>query len=243
MGQVTNLLDRAVYSFAQIDRVLGLRSGTASRWIDGYTRRGKDYPPVVRVERTGNNIATWGELVECRLLSEFRDSGVPIRHLRPAVERLRSRVTEVSGTPSESDIRYPLASAKLWLHPEGRELLMNVQEEVDLQPGLQFVVRTGQYTLPIWTEPVERFKQSIRWSSELHDAIPLVIWLDDDRIIEVDPERGFGDPVIAGRGIQTSVVAELHAAGESVRQIADEYDLTEREVEAALAHENEPVSA
>lgn len=233
MGQVIDLLDRAVYSFAQIDRVLGLRSGTASRWIDGYTRRGKAYPPVVRVERTGSDIATWGEFVECRLLAEFRDSGVPMRHLRPAVERLRS----------QTDVRYPLASAKLWLKPEGRELFMHVQEEVDLEPGLRFVVRSGQYAFPVWTDPAERFRHSIGWSSDSDDAVPLVIWLDDDHLIQVDPERGFGDPVIAGRGIQTSVIAELHAAGESVRQIAEEYDLSEREVQAALTHEREPVSA
>lgn len=242
MGQVIDLLDRAVYSFAQIDHVLGLRSGTAARWIDGYTRRGKTYPPVVRIERTGRDIATWGEFVECRLLSEFRDSGVPMRHLRPAVERLRTLASNAKDR-RESEVRYPLASAKLWLRPQGRELLMNVQEEVGLQTELQFVVRTGQYTLPVWTEPVERFKQSIRWSSESDDAVPVVIWLDEDHLIEVDPERGFGDPVIAGRGVQTSVIAELHAAGESVRQIAEEYELTEREVEAAIAHEREPVSA
>jgi len=233
MGKVLDLLDRAVYSFAQIDHVLGLHGGTSARWVDGYTRRGKSYPPVVRHQQTGRDTATWGEFVECRLLAEFRESGVPMRRLRPAVERLRS----------ETNAHYPLASAKLWLKPEGRELFMSVQDEVDLDRRLRFVVRTGQYALPEWTKPAQRFAESVQWSSDSEDAIPLVIWLDDARLIQVDPERGFGDPVIAGRGIPTSVLAELYAAGESVPQIASQYDLSERQVRAALDHEHVLVSA
>ena len=73
----TELLDRPVYGLTQVDELLGLRTGTARRWIDGYVRRDRVYPPVVRVTSTGEDLVTWGEFTETRLLAEFRDAGVP----------------------------------------------------------------------------------------------------------------------------------------------------------------------
>ena len=43
MGDVINLLDRRLYTFAQVDDLLSLSPSTAQRWIDGYSRQGKDY--------------------------------------------------------------------------------------------------------------------------------------------------------------------------------------------------------
>lgn len=36
--KVVDLQDRPVYGFGQVDRILGLKSGTSQRWIDGYNR-------------------------------------------------------------------------------------------------------------------------------------------------------------------------------------------------------------
>src|SRR5689334_22969883 len=123
----TDLLDRPVYGTAQVDRILGLRSGTAERWIDGYTRAGKRYPPVVREESTGSDIVTWGEFSETRLLSEYRGMGAKMVRMRPAVQRLREEL----GLP------YPLAHEAPWIEPLGRELVRRVQDEVGLEVGLQ----------------------------------------------------------------------------------------------------------
>jgi hypothetical protein len=84
-GDVVDLLERPTYSLVQVDRLLALHPGTARRWIEGYERRGKTYPPVVRMLPTGSEIVTWGEFVETRLLSEYRDKGVPMVRMRPAI--------------------------------------------------------------------------------------------------------------------------------------------------------------
>ncbi|MGH3711554.1 MAG: hypothetical protein ACRDRQ_26400 [Pseudonocardiaceae bacterium] len=116
MGQVVSMLERPVYSYAEIDRLLRLTPGTAKRWIDGYKRAGRVYEPVVRQERTGSPWVTWGEFVETRLLFEFRSS-VPMIKLRPVVEWLRERASR----------DYPLAYARPFLAPEGKELLVAAQ--------------------------------------------------------------------------------------------------------------------
>jgi len=110
MAPVTDLLSRPVYGMGQVDRILGLKPGTARRWIDGYQRDGRRYQPVVRQASTGDDVVTWGEFVETRLLSEYRDAGAPMLLMRPAVERLRE----------ELDTPYPLASAHTWLDTSAR---------------------------------------------------------------------------------------------------------------------------
>lgn len=60
VGDVLSLLDRPVYTFREVDRLLGMNQGTARRWIDGYARGSRLYPPIVREERTGESWVTWG---------------------------------------------------------------------------------------------------------------------------------------------------------------------------------------
>lgn len=66
MGEIVDLLDRPPYGLAQVDRILGLRPGRAKRWIDGYRRSPKSYPP---------------------------DAGVPLVRMRPAVDALREELS------------------------------------------------------------------------------------------------------------------------------------------------------
>jgi hypothetical protein len=44
---VTSMLDREVYTYAEVDRLIGLRGGTARRWINGYQRGGRSYDPIL----------------------------------------------------------------------------------------------------------------------------------------------------------------------------------------------------
>jgi len=223
---VIDLLERPTYGMSQVDRILGLPGGTARRWIDGYERGGKRYPPVIREESSWDDMATWGEFVETRLLAEYRDAGVSMLRMRPAVEALRQ----------ELKTRYPLASARTWLDVHGQELVRKVQDDVGLDKPLALVVvRTGQRVLT-WSKPAEEFRRSVEWSGEGDSARPTLIRpMPDVHDVEVDPLRGFGEPVV--RGVRTEVIAELIRAGESPEMVADEYDLEKKKVDAAVRYE------
>jgi uncharacterized protein (DUF433 family) len=225
MGKVVNLLDRPTYGLAQIDSLLGLQGGTARRWIDGYTRSGRHYDPVVREKHTGLEIATWGEFIETRLLAEYRDAGVPMIHMRPAVEALRQ----------ELKVPYPLASARTWLGREGRDLVRVVEEKVNLDPHLALVVvATGQALA--WSAEADRFRAAIEWTGDSDDAEPRrlrpVAGIEE---VMVDPLLGFGEPVV--RGVRTEIIRELVQAGESQDAIAEVYELPRMSVEAAVRYE------
>jgi uncharacterized protein (DUF433 family) len=225
MGKVVDLLNRPTYGLAQVDQLLGLPGGTARRWIDGYQRAGKRYPPVVRESSTGDEIATWGEFVETRLLSEYRDAGVPLLRMRPAVEALRQ----------ELKVQYPLASARTWLRAEGRELVRVVQEKVKLDSHLALVVVDSGQVL-CWSAEADSFRSAIDWTGKGDDAEPRrlrpIAGIAD---VVVDPLRGFGEPVV--RGVRTEIIVELAKAGESQDAIAATYELERSVVEAAVRYE------
>lgn len=228
MGDKINLLARPLYGLGQVDRILGLRNGTARRWIEGYERGGKSYPPVIRQEPTGDEIATWGEFVETRLLAEYRDAGVPLVRMRPAIDRLRD----------ELHTSYPLASARTWLDIQGRELVLKVQEEVGLERELALVVvRSGQQVIE-WSHPADEFRRSVEWTGADIEAQPRrvrpVAGLSE---VVIDPLRGLGEPVIADRGVRTEVIAELVRAGDSTEMIAELYELKRSQVDAAVRYE------
>ena len=228
-NNVIDLQDRPVYGFGQVDHILGLKAGTSQRWIDGYQRAGRTYLPVIRPEPTGAEIVTWGEFIEARLLAEYRDAGVPLVRMRPAVEKLRE----------ELNTRYPLASAKTWLDFEGRELVRKVQDDVGLDRRLLIVVRSDQQMLD-WSAPAQEFADSLLWQDVGVGRAKRqeVTSLNPDpaiREVVVNPLQRFGEP--STHGVPTEIIRELYVAGDPIEMIAELYDLAPHLVQAAVRYE------
>lgn len=214
-----SLLDQAIYSYLDVDRLVGLRPGTAKRWLEGYTRGGRFYEPVLRDEPTGSDSVTWGEMVESRLLAEYRSREVPVQRLRPAIVALRSEFG-----------RYPLAHARPFLDVEGRELVRIVQDRVGLERSLQFVVvRNGQTVL---ADPAEQFQSAVEYADDV------VAHMKPDirtPAVVMDPRRAFGQPAIGG--VKTETLAEDYRAGTSRDVLADLYELAPEQVDEAIRFE------
>ncbi|QTV78970.1 DUF433 domain-containing protein [Microbacterium sp. NIBRBAC000506063] len=214
-----SMLDRAIYSYSDVDRLVGVRPGTSRRWLEGYSRAGRFYDPVLRESPTGSDAVTWGEMVEARLLAEFRSKDVSVQKLRPAVELLRDEFGP-----------YPLAHARPFLDVEGRELVRVLQEQVGLDRPLQLVVvRNGQTMI---TEATAKFQSAVEYEGGVVGRMrpsgrtPLVV---------MDPAHSFGQPAI--RNVRTEVLAEGYRAGSSREELADLYDLSLVEVDDAIRFE------
>lgn len=214
----TSVLDRRIYVMADVDRYVGLPAGTAKRWIDGYQRVGQLYPPVIRERSTGDETASWGEFVEVSLIAGFRDRGVSLQRLRPAVQRLREELQ----TP------YPLAAHRTFLDVAGKELVLRVQESTDLDRPLQLVVvRSGQILL---APPTQRFVDR----AEYADGVVAEMRMEG-QVVRANPLRSAGRPSI--RAVPAEVLAEGFRAGETTAELANLYELTTAEVEAAIRYE------
>lgn len=216
------MLERRVYVMSDVDLFLGLPSGTARRWIDGYSRGGRTYEPVIREDSSGDETVAWGEFVETRLLAGYRARGVSLQRLRPAVQLLRREL----GTP------YPLATAQPYLDVAGRELIMRVQDQTGIERPLWLVVvRSGQLVL---ADPAQEFADRAEFTGR--DRIVSGLRTEADTPdVRIDPLRQTGQPVV--RSVPTAVLAEGFRAGEDVDTLADLYELSSDQVLQAIRYE------
>jgi uncharacterized protein (DUF433 family) len=223
-----SVLDRRVYGMSDVDLYLGLPGGTARRWIDGYRRGGRSYPPVIRPESSGDETVAWGEFVETRLLAGYRARGVSLQRLRPAVQLLRREF----GTP------YPLATAQPYLDVAGRELVMQVQDRTSTdRPLWLVVVRSGQLVL---AGPAQEFADRAEFTGQ--DRVVTGLRTETDTPdVRIDPLRQTGQPVV--RSVPTAVLAEGFRAGEPVDVLADLYDLSADQVLQAIRYEMRTVQS
>lgn len=60
------------------------------------------------------------------------------------------------------------------------------------------------------------------------------------RTIVMDPKVRFGRPIVSGRGLPTDVLFERHQAGDSIAELATDYDVPATEVEEAIRYESKP---
>lgn len=215
----TSMLDREVYVYAEVDRLIGLRGGTARRWINGYERSGKVYDPILRVKPRDTAWVTWGEFVETRMLAEFRDiKKVPIPRLRAAIDELR----RVYGT------QYPLAHMRPYLSAYDRELTIKDGSE------LEVVIRTGQQLIGDgrWLA-----KRSALENDEDGEAIIVELPADRDfPDIVINPMRYSGQPTFVGRRVSPVTIAGMANSGEPHEVLAAEYGLSLAQVDQAIAY-------
>jgi uncharacterized protein (DUF433 family) len=218
---VTSMLDREVYLYAEVDRLIGLSSGTARRWINGYERSGKGYEPILRVAPRDTEWATWGEFVETRILAEYRDENIPTARLRGAIDGLRRMY----------GIDYPLAHLRPYLAVHGRDLTIS-GDEVGLSED-ELIVRTGEHLLggASWglilqaslaqDESGEKIVTELRPDLEFPEIV-------------ISPDRYSGQPTFAGRRVSVATIAGMANAGERHEDLAADYGLSLEQVQAAI---------
>ena len=220
-----SLLDRPVYGIGEAAALLGLRLDRTRAWLDGYVRRGTSYPPVVREERKGDEVVTWGEFVELGYLREYRRCGVPLQRLRPVIHELRR----------EYQTPYPLATVQPFVM--GKELVLEIQERNGLPSAIAIVIRSGQQLM--LADGASRFYRKVEFDPVGFGA-QRVFPAGPTSPVVIDPLVRFGNPNV--NGVVTERLWELFDAGEPVSQIADGYDLDYSLVQAAIAYEEQRLS-
>ncbi len=216
-----NVLDREMYTEAEAARLLRVPQNTLNYWLEGGEQRGRQYKPVIRVQPRGSRASvTWAEFVEAGLLREYRRThGVPMAELRAFIDRIRQ----------EFGVPYPLADRRPYV--SGKELLSEAQDAVGLSADFCLVaVVRGQYVL---TPPADSFYKRVTWEGDTAAA-----WRPHDdphSPVLMRPDSRFGRPSV--KGISTEAIWEHSEAGETVDDIASEFDLADDDVRWALAYE------
>lgn len=217
---MASVLEREMYTEALAARLLGVPQSTLHYWLEGGTRRGKSYKPVLRQEPQGRRVVTWAEFVEAGWLSEYRNRNVPMTELRRFIDELRDKF----GVPYPLADRRPLVS--------GRRLVYDAQSAAQL--GAEFCLVSVVNDQMLLTPPGEAFTQRVEWDGDV--AVAYRPDPNPRSSVRIEPDVRFGKPAV--KGISTEVIWEQDDAGEDVDTIAAIYQLDVADVRWALSYEN-----
>jgi uncharacterized protein (DUF433 family) len=66
---------------------------------------------------------------------------------------------------------------------------------------------------------------------------PIVEGFGDEKLVSISPRVSFGKPTVAGTGTNTAVIAHRYEAGETIDEIAFDYDINPHFIKGAISYE------
>jgi uncharacterized protein (DUF433 family) len=212
------------YSPAEAARYLKLPQATLRAWVIG-----RDYPvtegqgrfrALIKPARGKPPLLSFYNLIEAHVLRALRtEHGVSIKALRNAIA-YAERTLKVERLLLQEDLR---------THG-GRVLVDRYGALIDLSASGQIAIRKA----------LEDHLARVEWD-EWKFPVRLYPYptaaLDGKRPIAIDANVAFGRPVLVARGVSTHAIAERLDAGESVADLAADYDLSPTDIEQAALYE------
>jgi uncharacterized protein (DUF433 family) len=217
--------DLAAYTLAEATRYVRLPAATLRSWVLGRqypTADGRaDFPPLIRPASRRPPWLSFSNLIEAHVLRSLRtEHGVPVKALRSALVYAEKT----------------LGIDRLLLRPElragaGKVFLDRYGELIELTASGQLALRR------LFEEHLKRVEwDSSRFPVRLYPFLSTAT-PSAERPIVIDPRVAFGRPVVSRKGVSTATIAERIDAGESVGDIATDYDLQQAEIEQAVVYE------
>jgi uncharacterized protein (DUF433 family) len=205
------------YPLSEAARYLGVPLSTLRAWTIG--QRG--FKSIIALPSEAEGQLSFYNFIEAFVVNGLRRKHrVPLQRLRRCVRSLRSLVPHS---------KHPLAD--LDLQTFARDVFF------DSKGDLVNVTREGQLGLrEILGGFLERVEKDPSGAVRLYPLTRPEPSLSP-RLIVIDPRISFGRPVIAGTGIPTAVIHDRWKGGDSVAELADDYNRTPEEIEEALRYE------
>lgn len=225
-----------LYTQAEAAQYLGMPPTTLKYWANPTDRIGRagqvlhSEPLVTRILASiqGMPSVPFIGLAEAVLLASLRRANVPMKEIRPAIQRVKELI----------GVGYALAHKKLYLL--GGQLLWDAAEEVDLDPSVRrdlIVLKDGQY---VFRAVVDQYLKCIEYGRDGYAARLHLPGYEVANVI-ADPHINFGRPYFASTGAPVSAVLSRLHAGEPVRDLAEDFELSEDEI--AEVAQRQPSSA
>lgn len=214
-------LELPMYGLSEAALYLRVPIKTLEYWVFG---RGR-VQPIIKVAGKHPRSLSFMNLLECHMLAAMRS----LYDLR--LPKIRRAVVHLNDT---TRYRHPLIEEALYTD--------RVDVLVKALDGILNISRGGQFVIPqmvgIHLERIEYDHRTLKFYPFVRQRTA-----DEPRFIVINPSVGFGKPVIAGTGISTAVIASRFNARESVPVLAEEYGLTEAQIEEAIRWETRAVAA
>lgn len=211
-----------IYTAPEAARMVGMRPATLRRWLMGYDHDAKHEAPLWRPQYDPADddgvLLGFRDLVEARIVNALRAKKIGLPTIRTCMDRARDIVGQ--------DRPFSTSQFKT----DGKTIFLHITRDID-EPQLidlkhsqgvfNRVVAPSLADLDFGPDGAERW------------------WLlHGKRTIVADPDRAFGQPIIAEHGMTTARVAEAVQAEGSVAKVAKIYELKPKLIRDALAYEH-----
>lgn len=211
------------YTVSEASHFLTVPAATIRYWAKGQN----SHRPLIDVPDHEPTMLSFLNLVELHVLAAIRRKhAVTMPKVRAAIDYLKSR------TSNARDQLHPLLSKEL--ETDGLDLFIQMYGElVNISKDGQIAMRT---VMDAALHRIERDTKGIPIKlypftrSQIENSPALVV---------IDPTLSAGRPVIAGTGLATEIIAERYKAGESIADLAEDYERSEQEIEEAIRCERQ----
>jgi uncharacterized protein (DUF433 family) len=220
-----------IYSIQDAARYLRIPVSTIRSWTIGHNYPVKSgsnfFAPIIEISSSKPYLLSFTNLVEIHVLRAIR------QHHKIQLNRVRDALDFID---ERFQVAHPLATQEF------------STDGVDL-----FIDRYGEL---IQASQVERSQLRLAINTHLERIEPddggLAIKLypftrsheeNNPRIVVIDPRVAFGRRTIDGTGIATSILKERYSAGDSIDELAIDYDCDRLSIEEAIRCELSIISA
>ena len=226
----TDPRDIPTYSIGDAARYLRIPAGTIRSWTVGRhypTSNGSNFfTPLIPIRAFKPRLLSFTNLVEVHVLRAIR------KHHKIEIDKVRSALDY---TEEHLQVSHPLANERF--RTDGVHLF------IERYGSLVNASKRGQ------TEMKDSFNAHLERIEPDDSGLAIKLYPftrsheeDNPRIIVIDPRIAFGRLVIAGTGIATHVLAERYHAGDSISDLADDYDCETLKIEEAIRCEQYSVA-
>lgn len=223
------LIGTGLYPLSQAARLVGEDTRSVRRWLRGYSWKYKDGRHVSgplwqlqysQDEELGQErVLGFRDLLELRTVAKFIEHGVSLNVIRATIEDASEYLGE-----------FPLQSRRFLT--DGKKIFLEAVAKAEEDP-LLLDIRKRQFVFdavirPSLFEGIEysRSGEALRW------------FPTKGRLIVLDPEVQFGEPIVASAGVPTDTLfAAYNAEGKDRARVAKLYRVTPQAVSAAVAFE------
>lgn len=221
-----------VYTYREAARCLNISPSTLKAWTAGQS----NFSPILTSPAGGEQLSFFN-LVEAWVVYDLR------HRFHFSLQSLRKLFVELRR--SFPDLSHPIAQADLAVLGSrgGQKVRRRRNSRLFAQHGdspLLSLSQRDQLALDtVLRDLLERVEKTpASGIARLHPFITRNRKPDSPKTVVVDPTIAFGKPVIAGTGIPTAAIYQLFNGGDSIVDIAEDYDRTPQEIEDAIRYES-----
>lgn len=207
-------LGEGIYSIADIAFLLKLPRQKVRRWLNNFwdSRLAEKYNQKYSWGKGRNQAVNFYTLIEFYIFYCLRESGVTQKKIFEAHEAMVKQLKTI----------HPFASAKVLT--DGKSILYSLEDGTTIKADKSKQIALKQI--------IENFCKKIEFSDS--NLAEKFYPLGKNRHIVVDPQHQFGQPTVEETNILAETIYNMHEAGETNEFLSSLYDISLKEVQAAI---------